>query len=63
MFNVLCNKFTLDINKKASTKGSFAYKQLRRVISIALRLELKLFNSDLVPLAMEKEKVLPVTQR
>lgn len=41
---------------------SSAYKQLSRVIITALRLEFKLFNSNLVPLARGKEKVLPVVQ-
>lgn len=62
MFNVLCNKFALDINKKASTKRSSAYKQLSRIFITALRLEFKLFNSNLVPLARGKEKILPVVQ-
>lgn len=60
MFNVVCNKFTLDINKKTSTKRSFVYKQLSRVIITALRLEFKLSISDLIPLARGKEKILPV---
>lgn len=56
MFKVICNKFTLDINKKAPTKRSFGYKQLSRVIITALGLEFKLFNPDLVTLARGKEK-------
>lgn len=56
---MICDKFILDIDKKASTKEPLP---MYRVVTAMLRLVFKLFNSDLVSLSRGWDRVLLIMQ-